>query len=242
MISPGPPLSRGGGPLRYGTPYRNGPPPREEGVRENVIRKRRFGLEGEHRLLNPVTSRPVSPGRRARRPGETGRSQGVRGDDPPGRGPGGSPGSSIRCGRGRSTWGPGRACRRASGPEGRQGCRRPGRCRHGPGARSGPRHCVRPGPAGDRKKPATLSRPQGLRCSPSWAQVTISQNSSRVPMPPGRAMKPSERSAMSALRSCMVGTTCSLVTRYGPVPCVRGSPAGRPPLAAGGQAGRGRGA
>ena len=47
----------------------------------------------------------------------------------------------------------------------------------------------------------------GLRWMPSWPQVAISSSSSKVPMPPGRATKPSASSAISALRACMVATT-----------------------------------
>jgi hypothetical protein len=66
------------------------------------------------------------------------------------------------------------------------------------------------------------SRPRraapGLLVQADCAQVTISQNSSSVPMPPGSATKASESSAISALRSCIVRTSRSSVTRGGPAP------------------------
>src|SRR3954453_15843918 len=51
------------------------------------------------------------------------------------------------------------------------------------------------------------SRPSGLRCRPSCAQVKTSNSSSNVPIPPGSATNASERSAISALRSCIEATT-----------------------------------
>jgi hypothetical protein len=47
---------------------------------------------------------------------------------------------------------------------------------------------------------------------PSWPQVQISNSSSKVPMPPGMAMKPSDSSAIRALRVCMVSTISSRVS------------------------------
>src|SRR5438270_467178 len=48
---------------------------------------------------------------------------------------------------------------------------------------------------------------------PSCAQVSASNSSSRVPKPPGMAMKPSDRSCMRCLRTCMLSTTTSCVSR-----------------------------
>ena len=50
-----------------------------------------------------------------------------------------------------------------------------------------------------------------MLCSPSCDQVATSASSSSVPRPPGRAMKASDRSYMSCLRSCIDATSCSSV-------------------------------
>ena len=51
-----------------------------------------------------------------------------------------------------------------------------------------------------------------MRCRPSWLHVNISNSSSSVPVPPGSAITASDSSAISALRSCIVSTMCSLVS------------------------------
>jgi hypothetical protein len=61
------------------------------------------------------------------------------------------------------------------------------------------------------KNPPAFSTATGLRWMPSWPQVRISNSSSQVPNPPGRATKASALSAISAFRSCMVPTTISSV-------------------------------
>ena len=65
---------------------------------------------------------------------------------------------------------------------------------------------------GNRKNPPTFRMPIGLRCMPNCPHATTSNSSSRVPKPPGKAIKASDSDAISALRSCMLDTTCSLVT------------------------------
>ena len=70
-----------------------------------------------------------------------------------------------------------------------------------PARRSPPRP---PGRARPSAAPSSLRRPSspiGLACSSSCAHDATSESSSRVPSPPGRAMKPSASSAIIALRS-----------------------------------------
>ncbi len=61
--------------------------------------------------------------------------------------------------------------------------------------------------AEDRSSLPRSDSPQGFRCSPSCVQVSTSQNSSKVPKPPGIAMNASDNSAIIAFRSCIEPTT-----------------------------------
>src|SRR5262245_39388390 len=49
---------------------------------------------------------------------------------------------------------------------------------------------------------------------PSWAQLSTSKNSSMVPIPPGKATKPSDSSAIVAFRSCI---DCTIRNSESPV-------------------------
>ena len=94
------------------------------------------------------------------------------------------------------------------GPRGpdRAAAARGSRARRSPRRRRGrARRATRP------SSPSGPSRPIGLSCRPSCAQDETSASSSSVPSPPGRAMNPSDRAAISALRSWSVSTTRSSV-------------------------------
>jgi len=77
--------------------------------------------------------------------------------------------------------------------------------------------------------------PQRLSWMPSCAQVTASMNSSQVPNPPGSMTKAAESSDISALRSCMVVTTCRSLKAEWAISCPANdsvmTPVARPPAA-----------
>ena len=58
-----------------------------------------------------------------------------------------------------------------------------------------------------RRKPSALTTMMGFLCTPSWASVATSKNSSKVQSPPGSTMKTSDICSINALRSCKCGVT-----------------------------------
>ena len=93
--------------------------------------------------------------------------------------------------------------------------RRPGRRAADGASSAGQSRCRRYGREGGATAPSSRRhRPERSACraSPSCFQLRISKVSSRVPMPPGRTAKASARSAISALRACIVSTTTSSLT------------------------------
>ena len=114
--------------------------------------------------------------------------------------------------RGRSTCARAAAAEPRAAPSRRPPRRPDGRGRGGPAAGSRPPRRRRGGPGTPSQNPSTSSSTTGLAWRPSWLQVRISQSSSKVPRPPGRATKASARSAISALRSCIEAVTRSSVS------------------------------